>query len=120
MPKRKAPRPLPVDVHGNGRQRNRHGNAPNNEKTIPHSLNGDPIITVERQREGKHVLNEIENGERLRRFQTVAVADVDDQAGRPELDADVDQSHAHNDWHGPRVLTVETLAPGKKAGGGKD
>lgn len=112
-----APRLLPERVHRNSEQHNTHSDAPNNEERIPHALRRDPIVGIERHSEGEHVLNKVHDGEGFSSLLPVAVGHICYQASRAELHAEIDETHANNDWHGPGILCVQTLAPGEESGG---
>lgn len=120
MPISPAPSPLTKDIHRDGRKHHRRRDAANNKEAVPHTLDHDPVIRVKGQAEGKHVLDKIHDGKGLGRLLAVAVDDVGHHAGRAELDAEVDQTQAHDDGHGPRVLGVEGLSPGEEADGCED
>lgn len=115
-----APRPFAQNIQRHRREHHSRCNTPNNEEAVPHSLDGDPVIAVECQSKGEKVLDKVHDGEGLGRLLPVTVDDVRDNAGRAELDTEVDEAEADDDRDGPRVVSVQGLSPGEKAGSGEE
>lgn len=111
---------LAQNIHGHRQKSHSRRDTPNNEEAIPNTLGCNPVVAVECQSEGEEVLDKVHDREGLGCLLTVAVDYVRDDAGRAELDAQVDETEADNDGDGPRVLGVERLAPGEKADGCKE
>lgn len=100
-------RTLAVDVHGDRAKCDSDSSSTNNIKRIPHTLYRDPVIGVERQAECEKVLDEVHDGESFGGLLAMAVGDVGDDGGSSQLNTQVDQTHADDDWDGPRIAIVE-------------
>jgi hypothetical protein len=87
--------------------------ASNRKEAITDTLNRNPVVDVERHAEGKHVLHKVHGRKRLSGLLTMAVHNISDHTGGAELHAQVDETHADDDWDGPGFLRVGGLAPAK-------
>lgn len=109
---------LSKDVHGNRSEHNSSCDAANDEETVTNTLDSNPVVDVEGQAKREEVLDEVHDGEGLGGLFTMAINDIDDDAGGSELNAEVDESEAYDDSNGPGVLGVECLTPSEESSGG--
>lgn len=116
------PRPslLSINVHWNRSQSHRRSRATNDIEGLPNTLDRNPVIGVKSQTEREQVLDEVHDCESFSGLLAMAVADVCDDGGGSELDAQVDHSHADDNWNRPWVAAVEGLTPGEEAGGNEE
>ena len=120
LPVNPRSRLLSINVHWNRSQSDCRSSSANDIKGLPNALDRNPVIGVESQSESEQVLDEVHDGESFSGLFTMAVADVGDDRGGSELDAQVDHSHADDNWNRPGVAAVEGLAPGEEAGGNEE
>lgn len=120
MPEDPASGLLAIYVHWDGGNSDSNSGAADDEEAIPDTLCGDPIVGVKCQSKSKHVLDEIHDRKGFGRLLTMAVGNVGDDGCGAELNAEIDDSHADDDWNWPGVLVVKRLAPGKEASSGED
>ncbi len=87
MPCSKASRPFPQNVHRDCQEGHGDRDAADGKKAAPHALDLDPVVGVEREAKGKHVLEEVDDGKSLGCLLAVAIAHVRHDAGGAELDS---------------------------------
>ncbi|KAK8014765.1 hypothetical protein PG990_008061 [Apiospora arundinis] len=120
MSVREAPCPLPEYVHGHGQQHHPDSDAANDEEALADALGGDPVVDIKGHAEGEHVLDEVHSGEGLGRHGAMRVGHVGHNTRRPQLHAEVDEAHTHDDGDRPGVLAGQALAPGEEARHGEE
>lgn len=120
MPVGPAPGLLPKDIHRDCRENHRHGDTADHEEAVAHALHSDPVVAVKGHAEREEILDEVHDRKRLGRLLPVAVDDVRDDAGRAQLNAEVDKTQTDDHRHRPGGLDVECLAPGKETRCGKE
>jgi hypothetical protein len=109
-----TPRPLSVNVHGNGRKTSSQGQPTDNEKSLLDTLLGNPIVNVERQSERKGVLDEVHAGKCFGRLVTVGINDIGDDTSRSELNSEIDETETDYDRDRPWALICCRLTPSEE------
>ncbi|KAK6854593.1 hypothetical protein PG995_009686 [Apiospora arundinis] len=94
--------------------------AANDEEALADALGGDPVVDIKGHAEGEHVLDEVHSGEGLGRHGAMRVGHVGHNTRRPQLHAEVDEAHTHDDGDRPGVLAGQALAPGEEARHGEE
>lgn len=87
------------------------GDATDGEKAVTHALDGDPVVDVESHAESEHVFHKVHGSESLASLLTMAINNVGNDASRTELHAEIDETHADDDWNWPWLLNVSGLSP---------
>src|SRR3954463_13969158 len=71
-----APRLLTPDVHRDGQQCDGHRDAANDEEAVANALHRNPVVYVESQSEGEHVLDKVHDSKGLAGLLPVAIRHV--------------------------------------------
>ena len=115
-----TPRPLPIDIHRDSKQRHPDRQASNRKEHISHTLSGDPIVQVVCQAESKHILNEVHSSEGFTGFFSMAIDDIRNNASCSELNAEVDETKSDDYGYFPGILRISGLTPGEETRGCKE
>lgn len=99
------------NLHRDGCQGAGDGDTADSEEAVPYTLDDNPVVDVEGHAESEHVLDKVHGSECLAGLLTMAIDNVCDDACGTELHAEIDETHADDDWNGPWLLSVGGLAP---------